>query len=272
MGRICGFASINVEKRQKRAACGMKKGSRQTANVENMWFCFDKERKQTTQGRDRRTLDGTPPPHFASTEIRSVPPYVSRSRSGLPYSHVDEVDSSFPSIEMCAEGLVDDRTKALHTGTKHCMHLPASGPAVLLECRLQRCTAQAVRQTLMLGHHHLRACPCSHTASVSTVGESTPSTALVAAAEGCTRNCCGRPREARPMFCSRYCNMKEKMPRLPQSTGSCVVGASHEGSRWRPSPGSLAQPTTLLPRDRRPIVIGVPSSHPSLELCFLSFL
>ena len=29
----------------------------------------------------------------------------------------------------------------------------------------------------------------------------------------------------------------------------------HEGSRWRPSPGSLAQPTTL--RDRRPIVIHV---------------
>ena len=31
----------------------------------------------------------------------------------------------------------------------------------------------------------------------------------------------------------------------------------HEGSRWRPSPGSLAQPTTLLPRtgSRRPIVI-----------------
>ena len=30
----------------------------------------------------------------------------------------------------------------------------------------------------------------------------------------------------------------------------------HERSRWRPSPGSLAQPTTLLPRDRRPIVIS----------------
>ena len=31
----------------------------------------------------------------------------------------------------------------------------------------------------------------------------------------------------------------------------------HEGSRWRPSPGSLAQQTTLLPRDRRPIVMNM---------------
>ena len=141
MGRICGFCFDKCgEKRQKRAACGIKKGSRQTANVENMWFCFDNERKQTTQGRDRRTLDGTPPPHFASTEIRSVPPYVSRSRSpGSPTPMLTKKgDSSFPSIEMCAEGLVDDRTKALHTGTKHCMHLPASGPAVLLECSVAR--------------------------------------------------------------------------------------------------------------------------------------
>ena len=82
---------------------------------------------------------------------------------------------------------------------KHCMHLLASGPAVLLECSVPR--HRQCGKRCMLGHHRLRACPCSHTASVSTVGESTPSTALVAAAEGCTRNCCGRPRE-RAMFCS----------------------------------------------------------------------
>ena len=87
---------------------------------------------------------------------------------------------------------------------KHCMHLLASGPAVLLECSVPR--HRQCGKRCMLGHHRLRACPCSHTASVSTVGESTPSTALVAAAEGCTRNCsrnCCGARE-RAMFCSRY--------------------------------------------------------------------
>ena len=35
----------------------------------------------------------------------------------------------------------------------------------------------------------------------------------------------------------------------------------HEGSRWRPSLGSLAQPTTLVPRDRRPIVMRCTSGQ-----------
>ena len=60
---------------------------------------------------------------------------------------------------------------------KHCMHLLASGPAVLLECSVPR--HRQCGKRCMLGHHRLRACPCSHTASVSTVGESTPSTALL---------------------------------------------------------------------------------------------
>ena len=38
----------------------------------------------------------------------------------------------------------------------------------------------------------------------------------------------------------------------------------HEGSRWRPSPGSLAQPTTL--RDRRPIVMSLSRTGAPLEV------
>mmetsp|Transcript_38065 Transcript_38065/g.123176 ORF Transcript_38065/g.123176 Transcript_38065/m.123176 type:complete len:290 (+) Transcript_38065:677-1546(+) len=53
--------------------------------------------------------------------------------------------------------------------------------------------------------------------------------------------------------------------RCGSAAGACVRGGAcrglsrapgcHEGSRWRPSPGSLAQPSTLVPRDRRPIVM-----------------
>ena len=41
----------------------------------------------------------------------------------------------------------------------------------------------------------------------------------------------------------------------------------HEGSRWRPSPGSLAQPTTL--RDRRPIVMSLSRTGAPLEVMFI---
>ena len=41
----------------------------------------------------------------------------------------------------------------------------------------------------------------------------------------------------------------------------------HGGSRWRPSPGSLAQPTTL--RDRRPIVMSLSRTGAPLEVMFI---
>ena len=53
-------------------------------------------------------------------------------------------------------------------------------------------------------------------------------------------------------------------PRAPSSPTAREIERCHEGSRWRPSPGSLAQPTTL--RDRRPIVMSLSRTWAPLEV------